>query len=157
MFLISSSLDRGYIRHRDRVSANKIRFQVILKLNGVKLSTLNIHFHFLSDYSCSNLHREQNQQSAKLLYSCSSLLWALIKIEGFNSQLIWDGYSTFAAKFEGFPAVVSLLERVYSNQILCPFISIFKNLNVLVQDIWTKFSLFKYISHLRVLFVSAIL
>ena len=71
----------GYNRDHDHESANKIRFLVIFKLNGVEISTLNIHFHFLSDYSCSNLHREYNHEFAKLLYSCTCFLWAMIKID----------------------------------------------------------------------------
>ena len=64
----------GYNRDHDHGSANKIRFLVIFKLNGVEISTLNIRFHFLSDYSCSNLHREYNHEFAKLLYSCTCFL-----------------------------------------------------------------------------------
>ena len=36
-----------------------------IKQSKNKISTLNLHFHFLSDFSDSNLHNKPNHQSAR--------------------------------------------------------------------------------------------
>ena len=55
--------------------AGKFQIKIILTENWEKISTLNLNFHFRSDFSFSTLHKKPNHQSAKHYSAKMTTLW----------------------------------------------------------------------------------